>query len=66
MTASERLLALDSHHLEGADVLEYPMRVSLYGIGNTFEEACENYLTKISGKKLVFGYGDTRKEVTVL
>ena len=79
MKASDRLLKLDSHHLDvsmaadkirvqyqDADVLEPPMRVSTFGRGDSFEEACEDYLNKISGKTLVFGYGETRKEVTVL
>lgn len=79
MRASEKLLNLKHHHLEvfrsndkigvcyqDADVLEYPCRKSEYGIGHDFEEACENYLNIISGKTLVFGYGKTRKELTIL
>jgi hypothetical protein len=37
------------------------------GRGNTFEEACEDYMRKISGEKLVFKpFSEYRREVTVL
>ena len=79
MKAYERLLALENHHLEvfnnslglcvlyqGGDILEYPCRKTEFGTGRNFEEACEDYLNKISGKRLVFGYGENREEITVL
>lgn len=38
-----------------------------YGVGQTFEEACENYLNLIRGKTLVFNAcSDARHEVKVL
>ena len=38
--------------------------VGEYGIGQTFEEACEDYIRQISGKTIVFhAYTDSRKEV---
>ena len=37
------------------------------GRGKTLEEACDDYLTKIRGKKLVFNaYTNDRREVVVL
>ena len=79
MKASEKLLKLDGHRLEvfknqlgicvfyqNGDVLDYPCRKGEFGIGNSFEDACEDYFNKISGKKLVFGYGKNREEIIVL
>ena len=79
MKASEKLLNLNNHYLEvfknslgvcvcyqDADVLSTPFRISEYGVGKDFEEACENYVRKISGKKIVFGEGKDREEITVL
>ena len=36
-----------------------------YGRGDTFEEACEDYLSKIKGRTLVFYEGSSRREITV-
>ena len=78
--ASDKLLNLKWHCLsvtrtlqgpisvcyEGADILDPPFRVGVCGYGDSFEEACEDYYKKISGKTLVFGEGDHRVEVTIL
>lgn len=41
--------------------------IGAYGTGETFEKACEDYLSQISGKTLVFHpYSESRKEVIVL
>lgn len=38
-----------------------------FGVGQTFEEACESYLNLIRGKTLVFkAYSDARHEVKIL
>ena len=37
-----------------------------YGVGNTFESACEDYLNKITGKKLVFNPSDEEQRVEVV
>lgn len=37
-----------------------------YGAGTTFEDACTDYLKKISGKTLVYYDWGTRMEATVL
>lgn len=81
MEASKRLLNLPGHKLrvfrvgetdmigvcyDGADIKEGIMRVGEYGIGVSFEEACQDYLNKISGKTIIFGYGDEREEIKVL
>lgn len=81
MKASERLLKLDKHldvwkfadsddvgvSYERCDVKEYGALIGAFGRGKDFEEACENYIDKISGKTLVFDADtDYRKEVTVL
>lgn len=79
MEASERLLNLESHDLKvfyasdkiavkfvDGDIEDGVIRKSTFGIGHTFEEACEDYLEKISGKTLIFGYGDEREEIKVL
>lgn len=40
---------------------------SIFGTGETFSEACEDYLNQIRGKTLVFNaYSESRKEVQVL
>ena len=79
MKASDRLLKLKGHSLEvfhargkiavkfiDGDITDGITRTSVFGIGNTLEEACEDYLKEISGKILVFGYGDGREEIKVL
>lgn len=40
---------------------------TVYGIGKTFAEACENYLEQLHGKTLVFyAYSQYRKEIKFL
>lgn len=51
----------------GAEIKRDGFLISEFGVGRTFENACENYLTKISGKTLVFNAcSENRKEVVVL
>lgn len=79
--ASDRLLALKGHELEvwkddsnyicvaykSCEVKNGAFLIYEPGRGSTFEEACEDYLQKISGKTLVFdACTASRKEVTVL
>lgn len=81
MEAFNRLLNLEFHRIsvfKGADgmiCVEYDGAwisdgVTLTGTcgrGRTLEEACDNYLAKISGKKLVFErLNGERREVIVL
>ena len=79
MSAIERLLNLESHSLEvfktggkiavmylGGEIIDGIVRIGEFGKGTTVEEACEDYLNKISGKTLVFGFGENRKEIKVL
>ena len=40
--------------------------IGVYGVGNTFESACEDYLNKITGKKLVFSPSDEKRRVEVV
>lgn len=37
-----------------------------YGVGNTFESACEDYLNRITGKKLVFNPSNEERRVEVV
>lgn len=47
-----------------AEVKKGTFLVGTFGSGQTFEEACEDYIRQISGKTLVFHeYTDHRKEV---
>ncbi len=40
---------------------------SCFGTGNTFEQACEDYLIQLHGKTLVFNaYSSNREEICVL
>lgn len=80
MKSSEILLRLDGEHLEvfqnkygvhvmykGAEISDGCFLVGAYGTGTDFESACDDYLDKIRGKKLVFGAcTDGRHEVMVL
>ena len=74
-----QLLALDreieigldcSHNImvsyKDADVLDGCARIGIVGRGRTIEDAMKDYVRQISGKTLVFGYGESRKEVPVL
>lgn len=54
-------------YYEHAEVKDGGMLHGVYGEGRTFEQACWDYLNKISGKTLVFdAYKESRREVTVL
>lgn len=80
MKSSEILLSLDGGHLEvfknslgvcveykGAEVKDGMFLIGEYGIGTDFESACDDYLNKIRGKKLVFNAcSNNRKEIMVL
>ncbi len=81
MTASKRLLKLESIRLEAWTVQNGKVAVSFknceikngmflvseFGTGDTFEQACEDYLNKISGKTFVFNASSSsRKEIIVL
>lgn len=49
------------------DSLRSSVMSSVFGIGNTFEEACDDYLNKISGKVLIFEtLSGNRETVAVL
>lgn len=78
---SQRLLSLQGHplkvwktdenniHVEyyDCDVKGYGVLIGESGCGNTFEEACQDYINKISGKTLVFNAcTKSREEVKVL
>lgn len=80
MTAFERLLNTDYHldvfqwnngrergisvHFQDAEIKDGMFLVGTFGSGQTFEEACEDYIRQISGKTLVFhAYTDHRKEI---
>lgn len=79
--SSDILLSLDMEDLEvssnisgginvcykGAEVKDGIFLTSAYGRGKDFEEACDDYLSQIRGKTLVFNAGTKdRKEVRVL
>ena len=81
MKSSDILLALDNERLEvfknrvstisvkykGAEIKDGYFLISCCGNGKSFEDACDDYLNKIRGKKLVFdACSDDRREVTVL
>lgn len=79
MKAYERLMNLKHHRIEvfrvenkiavtysDSDISDGVVRKGVFGVGATFEDACEDYLNKISGQKLVFGVGEDREEVIVL
>lgn len=79
--SSEILMSLEGESIEssvsvygdvivryrGAEVQDGIFLVSVHGRGQTFEEACDDYLSQIRGKTLVFNAGTkNRKEVKVL
>ena len=79
--ASDILLSLQGHYLEvwkveDAVCVQYensyikdgPVLIGDFGKGGTFEGACNDYLSKIRGRTLVFKAfdGDSRIEITVL
>lgn len=81
MKASEKLLNLEGRmlsvgkningkvyvHYERCYVKDWCFLIGSYGTGNNFEEACEDYLSKIKGKTIVFNAeSSNREEVKVL
>lgn len=80
MKSSDILLSLDGKHLEvfkcgndvrvgykNAEVKDGIFLVTDYGAGTDFESACDDYLSKIRGKKLIFNAdGSNREAVMVL
>lgn len=80
MKSSEILLSLGEHlevfrsshgnvcvEYKGAEVKDGMFLISEFGIGGGFESACDDYLNKIRGKKLVFdACSINRREVQIL
>lgn len=81
MNAVDKLLSLDLHPLvvrkdiKGQIMVDYCdcgvkdgyFLRGITGRGDTFEEACEDYLNQITGKTLIFNPNtDSEKRVTVL
>ena len=80
MKSSNILLSLNGERLEvfknrlginvcypNAEVKDGMFLIAYYGSGRDFEEACDDYLSKIRGKTLVFdACTDRRKEVRIL
>ena len=52
---------------QGADVKDGIGLLGVFGVGQNFELACANYMTRIRGKTLVFNAdSENRKEVFVM
>lgn len=51
---------------ENSDIKDGDVLLGTFGRGTDFESACEDYLSKIRGKTLVFNYFGKQQEVTVL
>lgn len=81
MKSSDILLSLDGESLEvsknssgginvcykDAEIKDGMFLIYDLGRGSNFEEACDNYLSKIRGKKLVFdAHTNNRREIMVL
>lgn len=81
MKSSDILLSLDNEYLEvhkncfgnvcveykGAEVKDGYFLKTCWGVGENFEDACDDYLTQIRGKKLVFdACSINRREVSIL
>ena len=81
ISPSQRLLSLEGHPLRvwridngqivvtywNCDVKTCGVLIGLAGYGYTFEESCQDYINKISGKTLVFNaFTKSREEVKVL
>lgn len=79
MKSSEILLSLGEHlevfknglgvcvDYKNAEVKDGMFLISEFGVGKDFESACDDYMNKIRGKKLVFNaYSSARREVQVL
>lgn len=81
MKSSDFLLSLDDEYLEvsktkdgdvavcyrGAEIKDGMFLISDKGKGKDFEEACDDYLSKIKGKRLVFNAcSNKRREIAIL
>lgn len=79
MKSSEILLSLGEHlevfknslgvcvEYRGAEVKDGMFLISEFGVGEDFESACDDYMNRIRGKKLVFNASSSaRREVQVL
>lgn len=52
---------------KGAEIKDGIFLIASYGRGKDYEEACDDYLSQIRGKTLVFdAYSKYRREVTIL
>lgn len=79
LTASKRLLRTGNRlevfeiingkigvHFQNCEVRDGCFLVGSFGRGNTFEEACEDYINEIQGKTLVFNeYGQKREVILI-
>ena len=79
LTASERLLRSGNRlevfqmidgrigvHFQNCEVKDGCFLIGAFGRGNTFEEACEDYIKEIQGKTLVFEEYGKRREVILI
>lgn len=81
INAADILLRLRGRHLEvfrlpngsigvkyeDAEIKDGIFLIGEYGVGQTFDTACDDYLNKLRGKTLIFdAAASNRKEVTVL
>lgn len=81
MKSSDFLLSLDGEYLEvskngnngvsvcyrGAEIKDGMFLTSDSCVGKDFEEACDDYLNKIRGKRLVFdACSNRRREIAIL
>lgn len=79
LTASERLLRSGNRlevfqmidgrigiHFQNCEVKDDCFLIGAFGRGNTFEEACEDYIKEIQGKTLVFEEYGRRREVILI
>lgn len=54
-------------HYKNGETKDGQFLIGEFGVGATFEEACEAYFEKIRGKTLVFdAYSPSKREVTIL
>lgn len=81
MKTSDILLSLEGKHLEvwrsvghkicvmyaDSEVKDGVFLATIFGSGDTFEDACDSYLRQIRGKTLVFNsFSDIREEIKIL
>lgn len=76
--AFDRLLATKKHvdvwetnddkicvSLRGCEISEGVFLVGVYGIGSSLEYACEDFLRKVQGKKVVFNACSSERETVI-